>query len=286
MKPPKVFISYSWSSPKHRDRIRSYAERLITDKVEVTLDQWELSDGRVKYAFIDKMVSDSQITHVLVFSDQQYCEKADAGTAGGGTESQIVTQDIYFNVQQEKFIPIVCQMRENGEPYLPVFLKSRIWIDFSTPEKVDANWGRLLRVLFDKTMAGSSRKKTMTYSNTSLPITILIAIILWGGFYYATESDKQKSIEQIKAMEIAEGSKIEAMKIAEKRRLEEKAYSIRMAELQIRKYCDISAQNTAVELYKNFCTYNPSYCPAYRKGAYVVKDYQKAYSTCLQSYGL
>lgn len=150
MKTPKVFISYSWSSAGHCDAIRSYAERLVNDGVDVILDQWSLSEGQDKYAFMEKMVTDSDVTHVLIFSDDQYTEKANGRKAGVGTESQIISKEVYDKVDQKKFIPIVCQKDENGEPRLPVFLKSRIWIDFSTPEAVNENWEKLLRALYGK----------------------------------------------------------------------------------------------------------------------------------------
>ncbi|MDP8212797.1 MAG: TIR domain-containing protein [Candidatus Zapsychrus exili] len=150
MKIPKVFISYSWSSASHCDCIRSYAERLINDGVDVIFDQWSLTEGQDKYAFMEKMVTDSKVTHVLIFSDDQYTEKADGRKAGVGTESQIISKEVYDKVDQKKFIPIICQKDENGEPRLPVFLRSRIWIDFSTPEAVNENWEKLLRVLYGK----------------------------------------------------------------------------------------------------------------------------------------
>lgn len=124
-KHPKVFISYSWSTPDHCDRIRSYAERLVNDGVEVVLDQWDLSEGQDKNAFMEKMVTDKSVSHVLIFSDREYSQKADNRKAGVSTESQIISQEVYNKVDQKKFIPIVCERPENGEPYLPVFLKSR-----------------------------------------------------------------------------------------------------------------------------------------------------------------
>lgn len=150
MNTPKVFISYSWSSAGHCDCIRSYAERLVNDGVDVILDQWSLTEGQDKYSFMEKMVTDPEVTHVLIFSDDQYAKKADERKAGVGTESQIISKEVYDKVDQKKFIPIVCQKDENGEPRLPVFLKSRIWIDFSTPEAVNENWEKLLRVLYGK----------------------------------------------------------------------------------------------------------------------------------------
>lgn len=152
MSTPKAFISYSWSSPDHRDRIRSYAERLVHDGVDVVLDQWSLSEGQDKYAFMEETVTDPSVTHVLIFSDRQYAQKADARKAGVGTETQLISKEVYDKVDQKKFIPIVCERQDNGEPCMPAFLKSRMSIDFSTPESANANWEQLLRVLFGKSL--------------------------------------------------------------------------------------------------------------------------------------
>lgn len=147
---PKVFISYSWSSPGHQTRIRQWAEQLVTDGVDVVLDVWDLKEGDDKYAFMEKMVTDDAVTHVLVFSDSEYAAKADARKAGVGTESQIISREVYSKVQQSKFIPILCEFDDAGEPFLPTFFKSRIWIDFSGPEAANDNWEQLIRVLYGK----------------------------------------------------------------------------------------------------------------------------------------
>ncbi len=147
---PRVFISYSWSSPGHQGRILEWAEQLVSDGIDVVLDIWHLNEGDDKYAFMERMVTDESVTHVLVFCDSEYAAKADARKAGVGTESQIISQEIYDKVQQSKFIPIVCDFDPEGEPYLPIFLKSRIWIDFSSPEAANENWERLIRVLYGK----------------------------------------------------------------------------------------------------------------------------------------
>jgi len=124
-------------SPGQCDRIRSYAERLVSDGVDVLLDQWDLSEGQDKFVFMEKMVCDPSVSHVIIFSDGDYAQKADARKAGVGTESQIISKNIYERVDQKKFIPFVCERQNDDEPYLPTFLKSRIWIDFSTAEKVN-----------------------------------------------------------------------------------------------------------------------------------------------------
>lgn len=147
---PKVFISYSWTSPGHQATIKRWAEQLLADGVDVVLDLFDLKEGADKYHYMEKMVTDPTITHVLVFSDKAYAEKADARKAGVGTESQIISKEVYDKVEQSKFLPIACELDEHGNPYLPTFFKSRIFIDFSTPEAANANWEQLIRVLHGK----------------------------------------------------------------------------------------------------------------------------------------
>jgi hypothetical protein len=147
---PKVFISYSWTSQAHQDRIKDWADRLLAEGVDVIFDVYDFTEGQDKYYFMEKMVTDPQVTHVLIFSDKSYTEKADNRTKGVGTESQIISKEVYERVDQEKFIPIVCEFHHNDGPYLPIFLKSRKWIDFSTPEAANQNWERLVRFLHGK----------------------------------------------------------------------------------------------------------------------------------------
>jgi hypothetical protein len=147
---PKAFISYSWSSPGHQEQVRLWAERLLSDGIDVVIDIFDLKEGHDKYSFMERMVLDPHITHVLVVCDRSYAEKADAKKAGVGTESQIISSEVYAKVEQSKFIPIACEFSNDREPFLPVFLKSRIWIDFSSPEATNQNWEQLVRLLHGK----------------------------------------------------------------------------------------------------------------------------------------
>ena len=147
---PKAFISYSWSSPGYQSLIKEWAEQLVADGVDVVLDVYDLKEGHDKYAFMERMVTDESVTHVLVLCDKAYSEKADARKAGVGTESQIISKEVYEKVEQSKFIPIVCEFDADGNPFLPTFLKSRIWIDFSSPQAANDNWEQLIRLLYGK----------------------------------------------------------------------------------------------------------------------------------------
>jgi len=147
---PKVFISYSWTSPGHQARVKQWAEQLLADGVDVVLDIYDLKEGHDKFSFMERMVTDPSVTHVLIISDQSYSEKADARKAGVGTESQIISKEVYEKIDQSKFIPVACEFNSAGNPFLPTFLSSRIWIDFSTPEAANANWEQLIRVFYGK----------------------------------------------------------------------------------------------------------------------------------------
>jgi hypothetical protein len=144
-----VFISYSWTSPEHVEWVVDLAKRLMSDGIDVVLDKWELTEGQDKYAFMEKMVTDKTINKVLAISDKRYAEKADGREGGVGTESQIISREVYEKVDQKKFIPIVTE-DEGGIPCLPTFFKGRIYIDMSTPEKLHENYEKLIRNIYDK----------------------------------------------------------------------------------------------------------------------------------------
>ena len=100
--------------------------------------------------FMERMVTNASVSHVLVFCDREYARKADDRSAGVGVESQIISKEMYDKVEQSKFIPIVCEFDDAEEAILPVFMKSRVWIDFSTEEKANASWERLIRLLYGR----------------------------------------------------------------------------------------------------------------------------------------
>ena len=150
METPKIFISYSWTTPSHEDWVISLAERLVSDGVDVVIDKWDLKEGHDKYTFMETMVKSTEIVKVLIILDKKYTEKANNRSGGVGTETQIISPKIYENVSQEKFIPIVTERDENGNAYMPTYLESRIYIDLSSLEQFEENYENLLRNIFKR----------------------------------------------------------------------------------------------------------------------------------------
>lgn len=147
---PKVFISYSWTDVEHEQFVLELATSLRNHGVDAILDKWDLKPGQDKYAFMESMVVDSDVMKVLVLCDRKYQEKANARTGGVGTESQIISQELYGKVAQTKFIPVVCEYDDESQPCLPVFMKGRIFIDVSTEERYGEGLDQLLRLIYEQ----------------------------------------------------------------------------------------------------------------------------------------
>lgn len=145
----KVFISYSWGNKKHQDWIVNLGTRLMVDTVEVILDKWSLKDGHDIHSFMEEMVKSDDVFRVLIICDSKYKARADEREGGVGTETQIITPNLYSNEKQEKFIPIVLERDDEGNSYLPVYLSSRKYIDFSQEENFEDSYEDLLRNILE-----------------------------------------------------------------------------------------------------------------------------------------
>lgn len=131
IKKQKVFISYSWTPLKNKQWVEKLVDRLEADGIEVVIDYRDLKPGHDKYAFMEKMVSDSTIDKVLIICNSEYKKKADNREGGVGDESEIITSQVYGNVEQGKFVPIVNELDEKGNAYLPIYLASRMYVDLT-----------------------------------------------------------------------------------------------------------------------------------------------------------
>lgn len=147
---PKLFISYSWSSPEHEQWVLDLASELRENSVDVALDKWDLKEGHDAYAFMEKMVTDPAINKVALICDKVYADKADGRSGGVGTETQIISGEVYAKQDQNKFVAVVVEKSSDGKAYLPTYYKSRIYIDLSNQDLYATNFEQLLRWIYDK----------------------------------------------------------------------------------------------------------------------------------------
>lgn len=107
----------------------------------------------------------------------------------------------------------------------------------------------------------------------SLPVTILIAGFVLGGFYYLSQVSKQNSVERQQRTEL------QAKETAEQTQRDRDA-SERLSKM----FCVEEAQKNAVEMNKEACQ-RGGYCLK-GEGMYLVGQYENSYKTCLQRKGL
>jgi hypothetical protein len=147
---PKLFVSYSWTPPDHEARVLQLAKELVEAGVDVIIDKWHLREGHDAHAFMEQMVTNPDITKVILVCDKAYAEKANRRKGGVGTEAQIMSAEIYAKRDQSKFVAVVTERDDDGNAYVPAYYKSRIYIDYSDRAKIAENFEQLLRWVYDK----------------------------------------------------------------------------------------------------------------------------------------
>ncbi|WP_160920840.1 SEFIR domain-containing protein [Guptibacillus hwajinpoensis] len=146
----KTFISYAWSNPEHEQWVMKLAERLTHNGVDVVLDKWDSVEGQDLNAFMLQCVNHPSITKVLVICDEVYSKKANEYQGGVGTETVIISDKVFKDVEQTKFVPIVAERDQNGNAYLPTYLNGKKYIDMSTEQNYEDGYEKLIRNLFGK----------------------------------------------------------------------------------------------------------------------------------------
>ncbi|MGH6671213.1 MAG: TIR domain-containing protein [Xanthobacteraceae bacterium] len=147
---PKAFVSSCWSSLAHEQWVIALATQLRENGVDVILDKWDLKEGHDAVVFMERMVTDPEIRKVVVVLDRLYAEKADGRKGGVGTETQIISAEVYKKADQDKFVGVIAEKGTDGTPFLPTYYKSRIYIDLSDSDSYANNFDQLLRWIFDE----------------------------------------------------------------------------------------------------------------------------------------
>jgi len=165
---PKLFISYSWTTPTHEQWVEDLAQRLEEDDVDVIIDKWVLREGHDAHAFMEQMVTDPEITKVIMICDVAYVEKANSRASGVGTETQIITGELYGNTTQDKFVAVIAEKDAEDRAPVPAYYKSRIYIDLSDAGRFEEEYDRLIRWVYNQPLHVKRRgKKSAFLTETS-----------------------------------------------------------------------------------------------------------------------
>lgn len=146
---PKVFISYSHDSEEHCRWVMRLAGELRSHGVDAILDKWDLRLGADLAFFMERSIGSSNL--IICICSETYVQKANSGMNGVGYESTIIKQPLLTDVNKSFIIPVV--RNNDSEAKIPLFLGTKLYIDFSNDTKYFDSYQKLLERIFDEDTA-------------------------------------------------------------------------------------------------------------------------------------
>ncbi len=141
---PIVFISYSWDGEAHEEWVRELAERLSQAGIDVLLDQY-LRAGEDIAQFVLKSINKAK--RILVIGTPQYGEKARNQKGGVGFERSVISSNLFFRINTNRFIPI---LREGSmEESFPIELSTRKGIFMNDDSQFEKKLEELVREIYN-----------------------------------------------------------------------------------------------------------------------------------------
>lgn len=127
MKNPKVFISYSWDNPSHKEWVIALANELRRNGIEAILDEFITQKGTVNLnrVMIENIMKND---YTLVILTDKYADKSNEFNGGVGYETSLLINNMMENT--EKLIPII-RYKGDKNKAVPFYLKGISYIDFS-----------------------------------------------------------------------------------------------------------------------------------------------------------
>ena len=140
-----VFISYSHDSEEHKTWVRKLASLLMSNGINVVLDQWDLRVGEDIPQFVEKSIVESD--RVLLICTEKYVEKARKRVGGVGLEALVINSNLMQDLGTSKFIAVVRQ--KTDKVILPHLLESRLYVDLSDDSKLSTSVDYLIKEIYD-----------------------------------------------------------------------------------------------------------------------------------------
>jgi hypothetical protein len=150
--------------------VRSFAEALQKDGIDVMLDQWHALPGDQLTAFMDRAIRENSF--VLIICTPKYKSKSDTNQGGVGYEGYVIQGEMFITGNHRKFIPIL----RSGEWNLsaPSTLLGKYYINLRDKSTYEANYQLLLSTLLGKPSVDhttSPNRSEASIEETSTPRT-------------------------------------------------------------------------------------------------------------------
>lgn len=169
---PKVFISYSRENEEHNNWVKGFADKLLSNGIEAIVDQYDLAPGDRLTNFMERAISDSDI--VIIVCTPMYKYKSDNRQGGVGYEGHIISEKLYSNSNERKFIPIL----RRGEPAasIPSFLSGKLWLDFREDNAFDSSFSRLLDACYKRNIKPALHSSNYAKFGSTYSLEIVFCI--------------------------------------------------------------------------------------------------------------
>jgi hypothetical protein len=175
---PTVFISYSHDSKEHQDRVLELSNKLRSEGINCSLDQYEDSPPEGWPKWMDRQVKNSDF--VLVICTKTYYNRVmgdDDKGLGIKWESTLIYQQLYnAGANNTKFIPIIFE--DGFFENIPEPLQGATYYNVDSIEEYDKLYSRLRGVKFEKPDLGKLRELPIKERKT-LFVSGLIDHELW-----------------------------------------------------------------------------------------------------------
>lgn len=129
---PKVFILYSHDSDDYKNFVRAFADRLISEGVDTTLDQYDFVLGDKNPEFMEQAVKESDF--VLIFITNECVQKG---------------EEIFIHGNRHKFIPVFIKMNLDD---IPDCLKGANAVSISSLVSYEKEYEQIYRVVTNQTL--------------------------------------------------------------------------------------------------------------------------------------
>jgi hypothetical protein len=140
---PTAFISYSWDDDEHKAWARALAERLRSDGIAATIDQWAAIPGDQLPEFMERAIAENQ--YVLIVCTPRYKSRSERREGGVGYEGDIITAELLRSRNHRKFIPIL--RKGEWRQAAPGWLAGKYYIDLRDGQNYEAQYQDLLSTL-------------------------------------------------------------------------------------------------------------------------------------------
>jgi len=122
-----VFISYSWDSDKHIERVSHLVKLLKRSGIQVVWDQ-DLALGKRIPSFMEESLQ--KCSQVLFICTPNYKQKADGRNGGVGYETNVITGELYRDHNDVKYIPVLFE--GDWDTSMPVWADGKLGADLRT----------------------------------------------------------------------------------------------------------------------------------------------------------